>query len=245
MRPYKADLHIHTCLSACAELDMTPSKIVKRAKEIGLEIIAITDHNSGENIPACEKVAGLSGPFIIPGMEVTSVEEIHTIGLFEDYKTLHEFQKIVYRNLRDGEFDKRYGYQVIVNEKDEILSFSKRMLISATNLTIKEVVELIHKYGGIAIASHIDKEVFSVISQIGFIPDDIRFDAIEISPHMEIEEAKKAFHKYSGISFIKSSDAHQLKDIGRCTTTLLMEELNFTELKKAIMKREERNIIYG
>ncbi len=245
MRLYRADLHIHTCLSACAELDMTPSKIVKCARENGLDIIAITDHNSGENFPACKNVAGDSGPFIIPGMEVTTSEEIHTIGLFEDYDDLLEFQKIVYKNLRDGEFDGKYGYQLVVNERDEILSFSKKMLISATTLTIKEVVNLIHDYGGIVIASHIDKEVFSVISQLGFIPNDIDFDALEISPHMEMEKAIMVFREYSWIPFVKSSDAHHLKDIGRCTTGFLLEKPSFKELKMAIKKIEGRKIIYG
>ncbi len=245
MRLYRADLHIHTCLSACAELDMTPSKILRCARERGLDIVAITDHNSGENFPACKNAGGSSGPLIIPGMEVATLEEVHVIGLFESYEDLFEFQKIVYKNLKDGEFDGRYGYQLVVNEKDEILSFSKKMLISATNITIKEVVNFIHDYRGIAIASHIDKEVFSVMSQLGFIPGDIDFDALEISPNMEIEKAMMVFREYSEIPFIKSSDAHHLKDIGRCTTGFLLEEPSFKELKMAIKKIDGRKIIHG
>ncbi len=219
---------------------MTPPKIIKQARDSGLQIIAITDHNSAENLPAFYSISG--GITVFAGMEITTSEEVHILAIFNSYEEIKPLQEIIYRSLQGPEFDGRLGYQLIVNEKEEILSFSKRPLIGATGLSTREVVNLIHKFNGLAIASHIDKEVFSIISQLGFIPPDIKPDALEISCHMGMEEAKRRFSDL-GLPIIQSSDSHHLKDIGRAYTGFLIERPAVEELRLALRGESGRKII--
>lgn len=240
MNIFRSDLHIHTCLSACAELDMTPPKIIKKARGSGLQIIAITDHNSAENIPAFYSIS--EDITVLAGMEITTSEEVHILAIFDSYEDIKPLQEVIYSSLQGAEFDGKLGYQLVVNEREEILSFSKRPLIGATGLSTREVVNLIHKFNGLAIASHIDKEVFSIISQLGFIPPDIEPDALEISCHISMEEAKKRFSNL-GLPLIQSSDSHHLKDIGRAFTEFLIESPSVEELRLAFREQKGRRII--
>lgn len=234
MKRFIADLHIHTCLSSCAELDMTPLRIVNEAIKKEIDIIAITDHNSVENIEPAMNVASKKGIMLLPAMEVTSSEEAHIIALFDTIDKAIEFQEIIYKNLQKGSNDvKTFGYQVVVNEKDEILRFNDRLLFTATMLNAKKIVDLIHYFDGLAIASHIDKEVFSILSQLGFIPQDIKFDALEISCNTDKSKAEVLFKEYSSFTWITSSDAHHLKDIGRRPTIFYLEDPSFNEIRTA------------
>ena len=191
---FRADLHIHTCLSPCAELDMTPYRIVERAASLGLNVIAICDHNSVENAEVTKRLAKGKGINAIPGIEVTSFEEVHIVGLFRDIDSVLRIQDIVYENLQTGENDvDAFGYQVVVNENDEVLSFNNRLLIGATTLSVSKVVETIHTLGGLAIAAHIDREGYGIIGQLGFIPHDLNLDALEISRNITIDDAKRKF----------------------------------------------------
>lgn len=234
MKKFIADLHIHTCLSSCAELDMTPLRIINEAIKKEIDIIAITDHNSAENVEPAINIASKKGIKLFPAMEVTSSEEAHIIALFGTIDKTIEFQEIIYKNLQKGSNDlKRFGYQVVVNEKDEVLRFNDRLLFIATMLRAKEIVELIHYFDGLAIASHIDKEVFSILSQLGFIPQDIKFDALEISYNTERRKAEVLFKEYNSFTWITSSDAHHLKDIGRRPTVFYLEDPSFDEIRMA------------
>lgn len=241
MKTFRADLHIHTCLSACAELDMTPPKIIRKAMEKGLQIIAITDHNSAENIPAFDALKNM-GIKVFAGMEITTSEEVHVLALFENYEDIKPLQDIVYNAIEGPEFNQKQGYQLVVNEKEEICSFVKKPLIGATKLSVFEAVKLIHSYNGIAIASHIDKEVFSIISQLGFIPEDLIFDAFEISIHTEISEARKRF-PYLKAPLIRSSDSHHLHEIGRAYTEFLINAPSIEEIKKALRGEGGRRVL--
>ena len=241
---FRADLHIHTCLSPCAELDMTPYRIVDKAASLGLNIIAICDHNSVENVEVTKRLAKAKGINAIPGIEVTSLEEVHVIGLFRDINSALRIQDIVYENLQTGENDiDAFGYQVVVNENDEVLGFNNRLLIGATKLPVSKVVEAIHSFDGLAIASHIDREGFGIISQLGFIPPDLDLDALEISRNITIDEAKRRFGEYSHFPWVTTSDAHELSDIGKVSTGLFMEHSTFDELCLALKGVGGRKII--
>ncbi len=241
---FRADLHIHTCLSPCADLYMTPCRIVEKASSLGLNIIAICDHNSVENAEITMKLAKEKGINALPGMEVTSSEEVHILGIFGDIDSAKRLQDIVYENLQPVENDKKaFDYQVIVNEKDEVLGFNKRLLIGSTKLSVEEVVELIHHFGGLAIASHIDREVFGIIGQLGFIPPNLRLDALELSRNISTEEATRKFKEYSHIPWIKSSDAHYLSDIGKASICLFMNHSTFEELRLTLKGIEGRKVI--
>ena len=241
MRYYKADLHIHTCLSPCAEPDMTPRRIINSALGKGLQIIAIADHNSAENTAVAVRTGRDRGITVLPAMELTSQEEVHVLSFFNSAEDIAAMQEIAYARLQDGINDELgIGYQLVVNEFDEIMDYNKRLLIGATSLSLSELVTIIHSMGGMAVASHIDRQSFSVMSQLGFIPDDVSFDALEISYAMNLRKATLKFGGYSGIPWITSSDAHGLDDVGRRYTEFLLNEPSFDEI--ALAFRGEREI---
>lgn len=242
LRLFKADLHIHTCLSPCTELNMSPKGILTAAKKKGIDILGICDHNSSENSLAIMKAAKKMHIHILPGMEVTSEEEVHVLALFDDIGNALKLQELVYQNLPGKNDEETFGMQVIVNEKEEVLGFSDKLLIGATTIPIDEVLRLIHTFEGLAIASHINREAFSIISQLGFVPDNLRLDALEISPSITIEEAKQRFLYNYPITC--SSDAHYPDDIGKSFTSFLLQDGTVTEIKKALKNEDGRKLIH-
>lgn len=237
MKTFKADLHVHTCLSYCAELEMTPKNIVKESEKRGLNIIGICDHNSSENVISVKKCAENMDLDIIGGIEITSKEEVHVLALFDNEKSLHSMQQIIYDNLIETDDEKIYGDQVVVNEDDEVLGFNKKLLIGAVELSIESIVNSIHELGGIAIASHVDRERFSLISQLGFIPEGLVLDALEVSNKSQIQKFSDR-----SLPIVTFSDAHSLKDIGRNYTSFSMEQLTFDEMRKSLRGEEGRKI---
>jgi len=241
LRPFRADLHVHTCLSPCAELDMTPRQIVDAAKGKGLDILAITDHNSAENTEATRRAASGSGLVVLSGMEITSSEEVHVLALFEGGEDVMRMQDVIYENLPPGENDEElYGEQVVVNEFDEVMGFNTRLLITATRLSLEALVGMIHSCGGLCVASHIDREAFSVISQLGFIPGDAGFDALEFSSRLERDEAEERFGHLKTFPWVSSSDAHYIADVGGRTVTFTMEEPTLDEIRLALRVADGR-----
>jgi len=245
LREYRADLHIHTCLSPCGSLDMSPRAIVKEAKKKGIEIIAICDHNSAENVLPAQKIGRIEGVTVFAGMEVTSQEEVHILTIFDDVKGVKLLQEIVYEHLLPGENDEdAFGPQVIVNEEDEVVGMNTRLLIGATNLSINELVDRAQDLGSIVIASHVDREGFSLLGHLGFIPHDLRLAALEISPNMTGEQARARFPQMSGYPLVTSSDAHSLEDIGKVSTRFLLEEPTLREIGMALRGEEGRWVVY-
>jgi PHP family Zn ribbon phosphoesterase len=246
LKRFKADLHIHTCLSPCAELEMTPLAIIKTALEKGIDIVAITDHNSAENVIAARKAAEQAGITVLSGMEITSSEEAHILALFDNAGSVMKLQDIVYKNLLPGENDEKlFGEQIVVNEKDEVMDFNKRLLIGATALSAKTIVDSIHNLGGIAIASHIDRDAFSIVSQLGFIPEDLKFDALEMSCNIERAKALIFYKEYNAYAWVTSSDAHDIEDIGKKTSDFLMKEPTIEEMKMALKNIDGRKVEWG
>jgi len=242
LRTYRADLHVHTCLSPCGDLEMSPHKIANQAKIKELDILGICDHNSAENTPALMKAAEKFDIRVLPGLEVTSQEEVHILALFDKVEPALALQDIIYAHL-PGENDERaFGMQVIVNHRGDVLGFNKRLLIGASTLTLEEVVATIHSLNGLAVASHIDREGFSLIGQLGFIPDHLELDALEISPRMSFSEAQAKFAPH--LPIISSSDAHFLNEIGIGTTTFLLKAGTLDEIKMAFINAGERKIIH-
>jgi len=234
-----ADLHIHTCLSPCGELDMTPKRIMEKARELGIDMVAVSDHNSAENLVFAAEAARTRGIAFLPAMEITSSEEAHVLAVFETPADAAAMQEKVYRGLPEGENNERlWGEQVIVNAEDEVMGFNTRLLIGSTGLTLKKIVDEVHALGGLAIASHIDREAFSVLSQLGFVPDDVSFDAFEI-----VNREKRPGGLPRGVPFLCSSDAHRLEDIGKRTTRFLLESACFAELKMALKGQNGRKCL--
>ncbi len=245
LRSVTADLHVHTCLSPCATLDMTPRKIVQEACKKGLAVIAVTDHNSAENAGAVMAAARDSGIYIIPGMEVTTSEEVHIVGLFPETESALSMQELVYERLQPGQNDEDiFGIQVVANDLDEVEAINKRMLIGATDLSVEQVIEAIHDRGGLAVAAHIERESFSIIGQLGFIPVDLHLDAIEVSKAMTLKKARSQFKGYDCVPLTTASDAHSIEEIGVSPLQLqVTPPLDIDELRLALEGRWGRKIV--
>ena len=244
MKIFIADLHLHTCLSPCGEQEMSPKRIVNEAVKKEIDLIAICDHNSTENVPAVVEASLDSDITVLPGIEITSREEVHVTGLFEYYEDLSALQSYIYHNL-EGENDSSvFGVQMIVNKDGTEVGFNRRLLIGATNLSIESIVQAIHEKNGLAIAAHIDREGFGILGKLGFIPINLELDALEISPRMNLKDALTTFGEYKHFPFIHSSDAHRLNEIGAVTTSLNMETVSFKELQMTLKGHRGRHIRY-
>jgi 3',5'-nucleoside bisphosphate phosphatase len=242
LRAFHCDLHVHTCLSPCAELDMYPRAVVKKSLAEKLDIIAICDHNASENTRFVLKSAEGTPLTVLPGMEITSSEEVHLLALFDTVGDLKKMQHIIYEHLSGTNREEVFGCQAIVNDVDEVEGFNDRLLIGATKLSFHDIVHYVHHFDGLAIASHIDRESFSVISQLGFIDPTVPLDALEITHQTGIRNARLKYPELSGYPLIESSDAHYIKDIGRGMTTMFLERGTIGEIKMACEHRLGRYI---
>lgn len=233
-RWYKTDLHIHTCLSPCADILMSPRKIIAEVLRQQIDIIAITDHNSAENAAAVIRAAAGSGILVLPGMEVCTSEEVHVLAIFDNCESARRLQTDVYNHLTGTNDPKAFGLQVVANEHDQVEWFEKRLLIGAADISIENVVAKIHALGGLAIAAHIDREGFGIIGHLGFIPDRLGLDALELSARTGDTEAAARFPGYRQCMFIRNSDAHFLNQLGKNVTGFFLEEPSFDGIQKAL-----------
>jgi len=245
LKQFRGDLHIHTCLSPCADLTMSPRRVVAKAVKEGLDMIAICDHNSAENARAAAAAAANKKITVLPGMEITTSEEVHIIALFDEIHQVLDLQRIVYEHLPPEENrEDIFGEQIIANEFDDVEGYNNRLLMAATRLTLEKWVDEIHTLGGLVIASHIDREACnSIIGQLGFIPPGLELDALEISSHIS---RSRALERYPGIEtfpLITSSDAHYLQDIGKASTCFLLGAPCVADIRKAFKKQEGRHLL--
>jgi len=243
LREFRCDLHIHTCLSPCAELDIHPAALVDTALRRGLDVVAICDHNASENVRYVMRAAEHKPLTVIPGMEVATSEEAHVLALLPGLDDLVELQEIVYKRLPGRNDERLFGCQAVVNEQGEVEGFNEHLLIGATGIPMGELTGIIHSLGGVAIASHIDRESFSVISQLGFVDDESGLDGLEISRALKIEEARRRYPELSHYPFVASSDAHCLADIGTAVTVMRLAAGTFEELRMGVQREEGRRII--
>jgi len=207
---------------------------------MGIGVIGICDHNSAENAPAAVEAARRYGLRVLPGMEVTSSEEVHILALFDALEPVLKLQEKVYENLPGENDEETFGMQVIANADDEVLGFNSRLLIGATTLGVNEIADLTLSLGGLAVAAHIDRESFSLIGQLGFIPDNLSLDALEISPVVTYDEAMRTYAP--SLPLIQSSDAHRLDEIGRCSTVFLIRDPGIQEIKMALKSEGGRRV---
>lgn len=245
LKEFVADLHVHTLLSPCGEIEMTPHHIMMTAKKYGIDIVAITDHNSSLNLPAALKSASRYGIKVFPGMEVESKEEGHILVLFDSLKQLKAWQKIVdvqMNGLKNNA--QKLGAQFVVDADDEFVFEETRMLSGSLKLSAKEVVNKVTELGGICIAAHIDRSSFSLVGQLGFLPLDLAFLAAEISAnglYKLNDECLKI--QAANLEFITNSDAHWMKAfIEGPKTKYVMKEASISELKLAIKGEAGRSM---
>ncbi len=223
-------------------MEMYPGAVVEKSIAERLDIIAICDHNAMENVQFVLRSVEGRPLTVLPGMEITSSEEVHLLALFDTLDDLMKMQNIVYDHLPGTNREEIFGCQAIVNDLDEIVGFNDRFLLGATELPLLEIIHRIHGFGGLAIASHIDRQGFSIIGQLGFIDPDIPLDALEVTYRTGIRGARSKYPELSRFSFVESSDAHFIKDIGQGVTTMFLERGTIAELKMSFEHRRGRYI---
>lgn len=240
---FKADLHIHTVLSPCGDLEMSPNAIVQRALEQKMDMIAITDHNSTRQAKVVRDIAKPLGLKVFCGAEVTTKEEAHCLALFDDDEALDKFQAYLDEYLPDIKNDVyKFGYQVAVDVNEDIVFEEERLLISAISQSVDEIEQKVHSLGGLFIPAHVDKLKFSIIQQLGFLPPDLPVDALEIS-FRETEDHFKTVNPYlKNYPFIQNSDAHMLEQIGTTFTCYYIKHRTLEEIGMALRQQDGRLI---
>lgn len=237
MRRVRADLHIHTALSPCASEEMVPPAIVKEALSKGLAMIAVCDHNAAGNVEAVMTASSMAAAalksagaevqkelMVIAGMEITTAEEVHVLGFFPSADAAAAAAAEVLATLATiPRVEGEAGGQLLFDGKGCVIGREERMLFSASKHSLAQTVALIRRNGGLAVASHVDRPSFSVLSQLGVFPEDVVFDALEISG-VGVRAGRHRGFLSIGLPLVSSSDSHYLEDIGGGYTLLDIDQ---------------------
>lgn len=224
------DLHIHSCLSPCADDEMTPATIAGMGKLIGLNVMALTDHNTTKNCPAFFKACEFYGILPIAGMELTTAEEIHMLCLFSSLESAQNFElfldtkRLPVKNKPDI-----FGRQYIVDENDTVIGEYPYVLSFATSLTVDEAITEIKKRNAFICPAHIDREANGMIGVLGTVPSDYNFKCVEFKSkdnEAKLRQAHGIKAKYS----LYDSDAHELLS--------LSENLNYLHIEGDVLNAE-------
>jgi len=245
MKTFRADLHIHSLLSPCGDLGMSPDNIVAEAHRKGLDIIGITDHNSLRQSGLVRKKGIEKGVFVLQGAEVTTKEEIHCLAFFENPDDIEAFQNFIDDNLPDIKNDPLiFGDQVVVDENEEIIYSEEKLLTNATRITLDELGKFVRSHGGIIIPAHIDRMKNSIYSQLGLLPDNLVADALEVSRNSSVSKFSKEHPEITTYQLITDSDAHYPEQIGTVFNLLQMKKASFDEIRMALSETDGRKVIY-
>jgi len=242
MKKFRADLHVHTTLSPCAEVEMIPPLIVQKALEHQIDLIAITDHNASANVSAVQKAAEGTGLTVLPGMEVQSREDVHLLTLFETLDALTAWQAQVNESLPDKpnrpDF---FGEQFVVDETGEFVRSEPRLLATAIRLSIDEIFERVPVLGGIVIPAHVERMTYGLFSSLGLISEKWQVLALEISRLITPEKAVATFPALQKYALIQSGDVHHLDDfLG--TTVFTLAAPTLMEIRMAFNHIDGRDV---
>lgn len=225
MTPYYYDLHVHSCLSPCADDDMTPNNLAGMAALKGLQILALTDHNSCKNCPAFFEACRRQGIIPIAGMELSTAEDIHLVCLFESLENAMTFDSIIEKHrMQIPNRPEIFGNQLILDAEDEPIGTEEILLISATDLPIEEAVDLARAYGAHVHPAHIDRESNGIVAILGDIPEEYAFSAFELKDAEKLEETIASFPQVRRNAVLLSSDAHRLWEINEAEHSILLED---------------------
>jgi len=245
MKKFRADLHVHTVLSPCADVAMIPPLIVQNALEHGIDLIAITDHNASANVPAVQKAAEGTNLTVLPGMEVQSREDVHLLTLFEHLDQLEYWQEQVDKSLpylpNQPEF---FGEQFVVDETGDFIRSEPRLLLTSTNFSIDEIFDRVSAMGGVVIPAHVERFSFGLFPTLGLISEKWQLLALEISRHITPEKAIARFPALHNYELVQDGDVHQLEDfLGATIFTLAAPTL--LEMRLAFHHIDGRDIYIG
>ena len=226
MPEFYYDLHIHSCLSPCGDMDMTPNNLVNMAKLLGLDVIALTDHNTSLNCEAAIKGGEQVGLLVIPGMELTTAEDIHAVCLFPDLDKALAFSSYVDEHrIKVRNKAEIYGRQVIMNENDEEIGEIEHLLLPASFIGISEAYNKAREFGGICYPAHIDRDSLSILSVLGEIDPYCGFRTAELADITKLPELRKQHPILDCMNIITCSDAHYLENMRDAANTLPLPEL--------------------
>ncbi len=239
MNKYFYDLHVHSCLSPCGDDDNTPNNLAGMATLNGIQIMALTDHNTCQNCPAFFKAAKRYGIIAIAGMELTTSEEIHVICLFDDLEKAMEFDKEVSaRRIKVPNRPDIFGHQYILDGEDNIVSEEPNLLSVATTISLEEVPSIVQKYDGVCYPAHIDRHSNGAIAVLGAFPETPHFDCVEFH---KSEKAQEYIARYGLESKLKiiSSDAHYLTDLREDNVAIELDDEPYSSelVRKNLIKR--------
>ncbi len=229
------DFHIHTAASPCGDLTMTPNNIVNMSLLKQLDAIAITDHQTVANCEAVMKVGKEKGLIVIPGIEIECMEEFHLVALFETMEQARQIEDLVKSTLPPLKNRKDlFGEQWILDENDEKVGEIEQLLLVATQISVDKIVECVKQVGGLIYPAHIDRSSYSILSNLGSIPSELLFSALEIS-----QTANKPIfeEKYANYNIIQSSDAHYLMDIAERERMLEVDKMDVRSIFERINQR--------
>lgn len=240
MQVYVAELHAHTVLSPCAEIEMIPPFIVQAALEKGINLLTITDHNASANVEAVMKAAVGTPLTVLPGMEVQTREEVHVLCLFDTLAQLDAWQSEVDAQMPDQENNADlFGEQFVVDETGEFIRRETRLLLTSTDIGLGDAVARVVALGGLAIPAHIDRRAFSLIANLGLVPPHVPFAALEITRRCTPEQARRQFLGADRLPIIQSGDVHRLEEM-LGATMLTMRAPTIAEMHLALNNLEKR-----
>ena len=223
---YFYDLHIHSCLSPCGDMDMTPNNLVNMAKLLGLDVIALTDHNTSRNCEAAIEVGREIGLLVIPGMELTTAEDIHAVCLFPDLEKALKWDEYVdSHRIKVKNRPEIFGRQVIMNSNDEETGEIEHLLLPATEIGIMDAHRIAGEFGGICYPAHIDRDSLSILSVLGEIDESCGFTTAELADISKLPQLKQQHPILEKMNIITCSDAHYLQNMREAENTLELKEL--------------------
>lgn len=214
MAEYRYDFHIHSCLSPCGDNDMTPNNIAGMAALMGLDIIAITDHNSCKNAASVMAAGAEAGVLVIPGMELCTAEEAHIVCLFETLEGAMGFDSYIYKNMPHiPNKPEIFGEQRMLSPEDELVGIEENLLLPASFIGADDVCALAGEYGGIALPAHVNRDSYSLIAALGSLPPDAGFTAFEATRDCGMDALYQANPELNGLHVVRDSDAHYLETL--------------------------------
>jgi PHP family Zn ribbon phosphoesterase len=243
MRWFKADMHIHSVLSPCGGLDMSPVNIIRQAVVKNLDIIAVTDHNSTRHCRLTQRIGERHGVSVLAGAEINTSEEIHCLVFFDSIQKADLFQQIIDHTLNViPNKPKVFGHQLIVDEQENILEEEDRLLIASLQMGIDEICDQVHQLGGIFIPAHVNRLHNGIYSQLGFLPPDLKADALEVTRKQDVQGFLTGHPETDNYCLVANSDAHTLMQIGDSVTEYYLEKPVFEEIRQALKGENDRKV---
>ncbi len=243
MTEYRAELHLHTVLSPCAEVEMIPPLIIEKAVEMGIQLLAVTDHNSTRNVAAVIQAAEGTGIHVLPGMELQTREEVHLLCLFDTMDQARQWQAIVDETLPQIDNDEdHFGPQYIVDSTGDYIKSESQMLAVSSDMTLDEAIDKTHLLGGLAIPSHVDRPSYSLLANLGFIPPGFKADALEVYRKFSPNPGYDLYPDLKNWPLLVNGDCHMLHQIeGRMS--YMIESPGIEEIRKALRNEDGRKVI--